>query len=239
MSSDVDRYIAERVNPTLERTSARYRGLSGRARQYRRTGWAKKAKRIMTAVLAVLVASAVWGFVSPLGANGVMIVFGLMILAIIAFALLPTVPQVKPEKLAEADIKTLPLQTEIWLESQRKALPAPAARLLDDIGVRLETLSPQLQTLNNQDPAAVEIRKLLSDHLPELVGGYRSIPESLRTTERNGRVPEKQLVEGLGLIEREIAEMSENLAQGDFDRLATQNRFLELKYQEAKPLDEG
>lgn len=238
MSSDVDRYIAERVNPTLERTSARYRGLSGRARQYRRMGWAKKAQRIAGAVLTVLVAAMVWGFVSPLGANGVMIVAGVLMLAVIAFALLPTVPRISHEKLAQADIKTLPLQTELWMETQRKALPAPAARLLDDIGVRLETLTPQLQTLDDQHPAAVEIRKLLSDHLPELVGGYRSIPEPLRATERNGRVPEKQLVEGLGLIEREIAEMSENLAQDDFDRLATQNRFLELKYQEAKSLDE-
>mgnify|MGYP007088053675 CR=1 FL=1 len=34
----------------------------------------------------------------------------------------------------------------------------------------------------------------------------------------------------------EIGRMSEQLASGDLDKLATQNRFLELKYQEAKEL---
>src|SRR3546814_1724584 len=98
--------------------------------------------------------------------------------------MLPAVPQVRREKLADADLKSLPLQTEIWLESQRKALPAPAIKLIDSIGVRLETLAPQLQSLDQNEPAALEVRRLLSDHLPELVTGYQSIPEPLRRQER-------------------------------------------------------
>ena len=92
------------------------------------------------------------------------------------------------------------------------------------------------ERLGEQDPAAHEIRKLLADHLPELVTGYQSIPAPLRREERNGRVPEKQLIEGLSVIDAEIGRMSEQLASGDLDKLATQNRFLELKYQEAKEL---
>jgi len=235
MVTEVDRQIA-RSAELLNRTSDRYRGLSGRARQYKRSGFAKKVKRIAGALLAILIASAVWGFITPLGANGVLIVAGLLVAAFLLFAMLPTVPQVKAEKLAQADIKTLPLQTEIWLESQRKALPAPAVKLMDDIGVRLETLGPQLVGLSNDEPAAVEIRKLLSDHLPELVGGYRSIPEPMRREKRNGRIPDTQLVEGLSVIEREIGEMSDKLAAGKLDNFAIQNRFLELKYLEAKEL---
>ncbi|MGB3931696.1 MAG: hypothetical protein WBL20_22345, partial [Sphingobium sp.] len=116
------------------------------------------------------------------------------------------------------------------------ALPAPAVTLVDSIGVRLETLAPQLERIGEGDPAAQEIRKLLADHLPELVTGYQSIPEPLRREERNGRIPEKQLVEGLSVIDAEIARMSETLASGDLDKLAVQNRFLELKYQEAREL---
>lgn len=238
MPTEVDRQIA-RSTELLNRSSERYRGLSGRARQYRRSGAAKKAKRIVAALLAILIGAAVWGFVSPLGASGVLIVLGMLILAVLLFGLLPTVPPVQAEKLAQADIRTLPLQTEIWLESQRKALPAPAVKLMDDIGMRLETLQPQLATLDNQDPAAVEIRRLLSDHLPELVKGYQSIPEPMRRQERNGRVPDRQLVEGLGVIEREIGEISEKLASGNLDSFAIQNRFLELKYQEAKELGQS
>jgi hypothetical protein len=184
----------------------------------------------------VLIASAAAGFVAPIGITGVMIALGVMIAAVLLIAALPGERRVRTEALAETALPALPLQTEIWLENQRKALPAPAVTLVDSIGVKLETLAPQLERLGEQDPAAQEIRKLLADHLPELVTGYQSIPEPLRREERNGRVPEKQLIEGLGVIDAEISRMSETLASGDLDKLAVQNRFLELKYQEAKEL---
>lgn len=236
MPTDVDRQIARSAD-LLRRVSDEGRSLTRRARQYRRSGIATKAKRIGTAAIAILLGAALWGgLVTPLGISGVMIVFGLLLLAFLALAMIPAVPTVRREKLAQADIKTLPLQTEIWLESQRKALPPPAVRLIDSIGTRLETLSPQLARLNPQEPAALEVRKLLADHLPELVTGYQSIPEPLRREERNGRVPEQQLIEGLSVIDNEIDRMTEQLASGDLDKLATHNRFLELKYQEAREL---
>ena len=165
-----------------------------------------------------------------------MIALGVIIAALVLIALVPTETRVRTEALAQTELAALPLKTEIWLENQRKALPAPAITLVDSIGVRLETLAPQLERMGEGDPAAQEIRKLLADHLPELVTGYQSIPQPLRRQERNGRVPETQLVEGLSVIDAEIARMSETLASGDLDKLAVQNRFLELKYQEAKEL---
>jgi hypothetical protein len=230
-----DRVLAD-AEAVLRRHGDRGRSLSTRARQRRNAGIMRKVKYAFWAVLAVVLGSAVAGFILPLGVTGVMIALGVMIAALILIALLPAQDRVRTEALAATELAALPLKTEIWLENQRKALPAPAVTLVDSIGVRLETLAPQLERLNEQEPAAVEIRKLLSDHLPELVTGYQSIPEPLRREERNGRVPEKQLVEGLGVIDAEIARMTENLASGDLDKLATQNRFLELKYQEAREL---
>ena len=52
----------------------------------------------------------------------------------------------------------------------------------------------------------------------------------MRTTPRNGKTPDQQLAEGLGLIERAIGEISGELAQGDLDTLATRQRYLEIKY---------
>ncbi|WHO40191.1 hypothetical protein PMI04_006255 [Sphingobium sp. AP49] len=236
MSSDIDRYIRDRVEPTLRRHSARGQSLTARARKRRNAGLLRKVKYAFWAIVAILLASMVAGFVLPLGINGVMIALGVMIAAIVLIALLPTGESVRTEALAGTALTALPLKTEIWLENQRKALPAPAVTLVDSIGVKLETLTPQLERLGEQDPAAHEIRKLLADHLPELVTGYQSIPAPLRREERNGRVPEKQLIEGLSVIDAEIGRMSEQLASGDLDKLATQNRFLELKYQEAKEL---
>jgi len=230
-----DRVLAD-AEAVLRRHSDRGRGLSSRARARQSAAVWRKAKLAIGAVLAILIASIVAGFVTPLGTTGVMLAIGAMLAAVLLIALLPGARPVATESLAQTDFAALPLQTEIWLENQRKALPAPAMTLIDNIGVRLETLAPQLERLNPQEPAAQEVRKLLADHLPELVSGYRSIPEPLRREARNGRVPQDQLVEGLAVIDAEIGRMSENLASGDLDKLATQNRFLELKYQEAKAL---
>ncbi|MDX3900729.1 MAG: hypothetical protein QHC40_09510 [Sphingobium sp.] len=230
-----DRVLAD-AEAVLRRHSERGQSLSSRARQRRNAVLVRKLKYAIGAVLAVAIASAVAGFVMPLGTTGVMIALGVMIAAVLLIMVLPGERAVRTENLGQADLAALPLQTEIWLEGQRKALPAPAVTLVDSIGVKLETLAPQLQRLDPQEPAAQDIRRLLADHLPELVTGYQSIPAPLRREERNGRVPEKQLVEGLGVIDAEIDRMTEQLASGDLDKLATQNRFLELKYQEAREL---
>ena len=230
-----DRVLAD-AEAVLRRHSERGQSLSARARQRRNAALMRKLKYAFWTVIAVLVASIVAGFVMPLGTTGVMVALGIMIAALLLIAALPTEPRVRTAALAATPLPALPLQTEIWLDNQRKALPPPALTLADSIGVKLETLAPQLERLTDQEPAAQEIRKLLSDHLPELVTGYESIPAPLRREERNGRIPERQLVEGLTVIDTELARISETLASGDIDKLAVQNRFLELKYQEAKEL---
>ena len=230
-----DRVLAD-AEAVLRRHSERGKSLTSRARERRNASIMRRLGRIAGAAFAIIIGAMVAGWFMPLGTSGVMIVLGLLLVTTLFFALLPGERAVSPDKLADTALTALPLKTEIWLENQRKALPAPAVTLVDSIGVKLETLAPQLERLGEQDPAAHEIRKLLADHLPELVTGYQSIPAPLRREERNGRVPEKQLIEGLSVIDAEIGRMSEQLASGDLDKLATQNRFLELKYQEAKEL---
>ena len=233
--SRADRVLAE-AQAVLHRHGDRRRSLSARARQRRIAALMRKLKYTLWAVIAVLVASGVAGFFIPLGTTGVMLALGVMLATVLLIAALPLERSVQVGALAETPLGALPLQTEIWLENQRKALPAPAAALIDSIGVKLETLAPQLERLGDQEPAAQEVRKLLADHLPELVTGYQSIPQPLRREERNGRIPEQQLIEGLNVIDTEIGRMSESFASGDLNRLAIQNRFLEMKYQEAKEL---
>ena len=234
ISSEVDQLIT-RSNELIARTSDRYRAVSARSRARHRQDLLRRVRRIMFSAAFIVLGAAIFGMVHPLGTTGVLIVMGLLF-ATLAFAFLPTLPSVSTGRLAEASLADLPIKTEIWLENQRKALPAPAVPIIDAIGNRLETLAPQLARLNEQEPVALEVRRLLSDHLPELIGGYQSIPEPLRSQPRNGRVPDAQLVEGLAVIEQEIGAMTQSLASGDLDRLATTNRYLELKYQEAKEL---
>lgn len=235
MASEVDE-IVQKANELIARTAARYERSSRRLARTRKD-LMTRLKRMILAVATVLIGAAIAGFVlGGIGTTGVLLVLGLLV-ACLAFAFIPTLETVvEPGRLAQADLKTLPLKTEIWLDSQRRALPAPAIPILNAIGNRLETLAPQLARLDPAEPAAVEVRRLLSDHLPELVTGYQSIPAPLRNQPRNGRVPDAQLVEGLSVIEQEIATMTQQLASGDLDKLAVHNRYLELKYQEARDL---
>lgn len=228
MPSDVDRQI-QRSAELLTRVSARQ--LQKRARAAGRR--AKRAAQYsVISVTAILVAAIAWAIIQPIGIGGVAIVLLLIPLAIILSVMLSGERQVPVAELPRTDLLALPSATERWLDGQRAALPAPAVPILDRIGNRLEALAPQLAQLDPQSPPALEVRALLADHLPQLVSDYRAIPLDLRRVERNGRVPDRQLVDGLSLIEREIGEMTEELARGDLDRLATHGRYLQLKYED-------
>ncbi|HVI99231.1 MAG TPA: hypothetical protein VM657_09215 [Sphingomonas sp.] len=228
--SEVDEQIA-RSTELLNRTSERYRSLSSRRAERRRQTLAGRLGRIAAADVAILLGAMVLGWFVPLGIGGAMLVMLLLIVATLAFAIFPNEPVITTEKLGEAPLKYLPMRTEQWLERQRAAMPASAQRLLDAIGQRLETLGPQLVGLDEGLPAAAEVRKLVGDNLPELVKGYQRVPEPLRRVERNGKTPDQQLLDGLGVIDREIAQMTQQLAEGDLDLLATRGRYLQIKYQ--------
>lgn len=232
MPTDVDRQI-QRSAELLQRVSARqlHKRARSAGRRVKRT-----VKYAVLSVTAILVAAIGWAILSPIGFQGILLVGLAIFAALVLSAMLSGERPVPQQALETLEITALPAATERWLDGQRAALPAPATPILDRIGERLEALAPQLLDLDPRTPAAVEVRALLSDHLPQLVTGYQAIPPELRRVERNGRVPDRQLVEGLSLIEQEIGEMTEDLARGDLDRLAAHGRYLELKYQEMKEI---
>jgi hypothetical protein len=223
--------VLERASLTLERARERHGQVAPRARRRREAEVLRRLGRIALADGAILIAALVLGWFVPLGVAGALLVVTLLIAATLFFAALPVTRPVAIEQLVQAPIKSLPSQTERWLATQRPALPAPAVSLADAIGIKLDTLSAQLATLPDDEPAASEVRKLLGEQLPELIRGYNRVPEPLRRVERNGRTPDQQLVDGLRIIDGEIAAMTQHLAQGDLDSLATRERYLQIKYQ--------
>ncbi|MCP3735016.1 hypothetical protein M9979_09060 [Sphingomonas sp. RP10(2022)] len=236
--TEVDQQI-ERARATMARISEDYRGQMGA--QYRAHG--KRLKRKATSVGArlafifavnaiILIAAGVAGMVIPLGLFGGLAVLLLMAAVTIAIAIAPAARAPSEKALREVDIKSLPAKTERWLEAQRPALPAPARGMVDRIGTRLETLSPQLGRLEGREEEAYEVRRLIGEQLPAFVNDYARVPEPLRRVERNGRTPDAELVAGLQLIEQEIADMTARLAQNDLDSLSTRGRFLEMKYRD-------
>jgi hypothetical protein len=227
--TDVDRQIA-RAGELLERTRAGREALVKRRRQG--TAIARRLTLAASADLAIVVAAIAIGWFVPLGMGGALLV-GALLVAVTLFLLFATLtPAVRAEQLTQVPLKALPLMTEQWLDTQRKLLPAPAQTLVDGIGVKLETLSPQLATLDEREPVAAEVRKLIGEQLPELLKGYAKVPPPLRGVARNGKSPDAQLADALKLIDDEIGDMSAQIAQGDLDSLETRGRFLEIKYRD-------
>ncbi len=208
----------------------------GRARALKEQQRRQKARNrvIGRCVLAgIVIVLALWAVnaLVPIGAAGVIAAIIAFVAACVAISMMARERPATTATLGAAALHQLPERTGAWLETQRPALPAPAATLIDGIGVRLEAMTPQLARLEPNGPAAEAVRKLLCTELPALLDGYHEIPATLRDQPRgDGQSANAHLLHGLGVIDSEVSRMTEQLARGAFDELATQNRYLELKY---------
>lgn len=224
MTTETDSAIAH-----AEAVLERQRAVQTR-RAYRSRRGPRALRNAAIGVAGVLLVAFVWGLISPIGITGAMLAVLAMVAAAVIGVMLSAEPAIRVEALPQAPIALLPSKTARWLDQQRPALPAPAQTLADGIGVKLEALQPQLATLDAGSPAAFEIRRLIADELPELVNGYARVPTALRRDGLDGMAPDVQLVDGLKTVDAELSRMSEQLARGDLEKLATQGKYLELKY---------
>lgn len=226
-----DRILAQ-ADELLRRVSPQARELARRQRQRRNEALVRRLRRAVIAAIAIVIGmTVVGGIISSIGFSWVMLTLLITTLVGFAFLIVPQGDEVTQEKLMESELPALPSNTEKWLEKQRLALPAPANRTLDKIAIRLEELRPQLANLDPREPAAVEVRRLVGVELPELVEGYKRVPDHLRANpSHGGQTPQKQLTDGLEIVEEEISRMTRQLASGELDALATQGKYLELKY---------
>jgi hypothetical protein len=191
----------------------------------------RKLVRIGVATGAIVFAAMLAGLViDGIGWSGIILTMLAIVAAVALFGSYPRMKVPTRASLSGGDVKSLVGRTEMWLEAQRPALPAPAAQLVDTIGLQLDALGMQLDGLPEATPAAMEVRKLVGEHLPELVASYRAIPRHLRGEERGGRTPDQQLTESLGKISAEIDSVTRQLASGAIDNLAIKTRYLDYKY---------
>ena len=190
-----------------------------------------KVKRMVLAIAGIVFAAMIAGLIiGGIGFTGVMVTIMAIVAAIFVLGNYPRMKVPQRGELNRGDVKQLVGRTELWLESQRPALPPPAADLVGQIGGQLDALGLQLQGLDQNHPAAREVRALVGDTLPEMVDSYRKIPAHLRREKRAGSTPDEQLTEGLGKISSEIDSVTRQLAEGSLDDLAVRTRYLEYKY---------
>jgi len=193
-----------------------------------------RIKLIGGSLLAIVFAAMAVGIViDGIGFTGIMVAFLAVVACTFLFSNFPKVRVPKRADLNTGDVRHMVARTELWLESQRPALPPPAVTLVDKIGTQLDALGLQLETVDPAHPAAQETRKLVGETLPGMVDAYRRIPPQLRREQRAGSSPDQQIVESLGKISTEIDHVTRQLAAGALDDLAVRTRYLDYKYGDA------
>lgn len=191
----------------------------------------RQARRAALAVAAIVfVAMATGVVIDGIGWTGIIVTLLAMITAVAALAAFPRVKVPSRASLAQGDVKSLVGRTELWLEHQRAALPAPAVQLVDQIGLQLDALGTQLDGLDPHAPAARDVRQLVGETLPNLVSSYTAIPPHLRAEAGPAGSPDQNLAESLGRISSEIDSVTRQLAAGAIDHLAITTRYLDYKY---------
>ncbi len=197
----------------------------------KRKNWLKRAKYFAGAVLTIFVSASVAGLVlDGIGFAGIMAVALAVMAAAYVFSNYPKVKIPKRTELKQGEPKQMVARTELWLESQRPALPAPAVKVVDQIGVQLDALGLQLETVDQTHPSVAEVRELVGEYIPETIDNYRKIPEHLRGEQHVGKSADDRLTASLGKISGEIDRVTRRLAEGALDDLAIKDRYLEYRY---------
>jgi len=233
-----DRIMAE------ARRSLDYQRAGGRRRQppigrgsaeLRQQNLMKRIKLIGGSMAAIVIAAMITGIViDGIGFTGIMVAFLAIVACTFLFSNFPRVRVPRRADLNTGDVRHMVARTELWLESQRPALPPPAVTLVDKIGTQLDALGLQLEMVDPSLPAAQETRKLVGETLPGMVDAYRRIPAHLRREKNAGASPDEQIVQSLAKISDEIDHVTRQLATGALDDLAVRTRYLDYKYGDAE-----
>lgn len=199
----------------------------------------KTARNIALALLALWVAAGITGaIIGGIGFWGVMTVFVLSPLIILMFARSAKVETPKRAELTQGNPAQMVARTELWLEAQRPALPAPAQALVDQLGLQLDALGLQLRGLGEGEPAMAEVRELVGQYIPETIENYRKVPVHLRGEEHAGKTADERLTESLARLSGEVDRVTRRLAEGALDDLAIKSRYLEYRYTEPGALED-
>jgi hypothetical protein len=195
---------------------------------------ARRQQRLPVRLVTVAIGSLLaWALLAAIAPETVAVAIAsalMLLLTMLVFAYAdPRAPG--REALAEAALPNLGEEAAIWLAAQRRGLPLPALQLANAMCGRLDDLAPRLGRLDPRSPAGASIRKLIAVELPALVEGWRAVPiTSRRVPHPDGRTPDDHLINGLELIDAELAQTSDQLGQSTLDHIAVQGRYLELKY---------
>ena len=174
---------AARASLADQRAGGRRMGkaIGTRSAALRRRHTIGKIKRITAALLTILIAAFAAGLVlDGIGFTGLMLTGAALVASLLLLARYPRLSAPQPASLTKGPVAHMVGTTQLWLESQRPALPPPAQTLVGQIGHQLDLLALQLDGLDDTAPAAGDVRRLIGEYLPLVVNAYAAIPVPLR-----------------------------------------------------------
>ncbi len=170
------------------------------------------------------------------GVGILVLTFGLLTVILVAlggfaiFLLRPRPQDAKPVDAAKTALPDLIRKQRVWLGKQRRALPYGAQVHLIVILRRLDQLEGKVLGLSHGSAIANDLRRLVGDDLPQLIACYTNLSPDLRSERRDGISGESELVQGLAILESELARLWETLGDTDAADLAAHSRYLDMKY---------
>ena len=190
----------------------------------------RKLVQVGIGVVGVLIAAGVVGaIIDGIGFWGVMMT-ALAVAAVVGIVSTRKIKVPRRADLKKGDARAMVGRTELWLEHQRAALPAPAVRIVDQLGVQLDALGLQLETIDPAHPSLNDVRELVGEYIPETIENYRKIPAHLRQEEHAGKTADERLTASLGKLSGEVDRVTRRLAEGALDELAIKSRYLDYRF---------
>lgn len=106
------------------------------------------------------------------------------------------------------------------------------ARVQSIQGSILATLEVEGRAGDTVDPNVYLIRQTALSYLPEALSTYLRLPRVMAERRRvaNGRTPHDVLLDQLDLMDRRLADVADDMARHDSDRLLANGRFLAEKF---------
>lgn len=234
--AEMDNAIA-RFDQFARRDDGRELGALTR-RQRPKRGTAALARRITyigAALVALFVITIGVGLaVDGIGMGGLFLAAVLMLGMVLLIGLWPT-PAQRPVEPYREDMTNQAVVRRLgtFLERHRTQLPAGAGSRVSAIEAHLPMIESRVGALDPLDPLAQDARRLLGQHLPDLIERYERVPAQYRR-ERDGEgmSVDERLVSGLDAARAAVDDLGRRLAEQDVNAFETQGRFLESRYRD-------
>ncbi len=228
---------SDRLAQFAHRDGTRELGTFVRPRRARQgtAALARKLTHIGIAVAVVLAGMVAVGLlIDGIGLTGLFVALALMLGAILIIGFRPT-PAARPIAPYKEEMSNQAVVQRLGtlLTRHRGQLPPAAGQRADAIAAQLPMLEKQLAELNPLDPLAQDARRLVGQHLPDLITRYERVPQQYRRErDGDGMSVDERLVSGLDAARNAIDDLGRQLSREDVDGFETQRRFIESRYRD-------